>query len=455
MKIFKPQSSIFLKLILISGLALLLQIPLMMVDGTISQRQYYGRSASHEIAQSWGGEQSIVGPILLVPYTQRVTVSVWDSNLQQYQEKHQQKPHQMLLLPASMQVDGDLAIEERQIGIFSTPVYNTQLAFSGRFDLSPLDKLLESEPNITLGQARVIVLNSDNRTYREIPQLQWNDSAVLFESGHPLKHAGQGISAVVAQADLKGQPSYRFELAMRGSEALHFSPVGKSTNISLQGEWPHPAFRGRYLPESRTISDEGFEAVWKTTSFASDLNRVVEQCAEGNCDALSYETFGVSLVEPVNIYSLSERSVKYGILFILLTFAGFFVFEVTQRTRIHPFQYLLVGFALTAFFMVLVALSEHIAFSLSYWIAALACIGLIVGYMRCYLKGNKNTILLGGGLGAIYAYLFSTLQSEDYALLMGSLLVFGALAVVMFATRHIDWYQIGASTPASQAHDAS
>ena len=249
----------------------------------------------------------------------------------------------------------------------------------------------------------------------------------------------------------------RLDFALGGTESLSISPLAKRNKIALDSSWPHPQFNGSFLPRSRTIKADGFHAVWEVSSLAtnaqsqyltaiggagatSDVTEIRTAGPVGSLDVI-----GVSLVDPVNVYSQADRASKYGILFIVLTFVGFAMFELIKRLPIHPLQYLLVGLALAIFFLLLLSLSEHIPFWQAYLAAAAACIGLQGFYLSHVLRSRWRGLGFAAMLTLLYGVLYGLLISEDNALLMGSVLLFAILAGIMWTTRKVDWYELGSS----------
>ena len=226
-------------------------------------------------------------------------------------------------------------------------------------------------------------------------------------------------------------------------EGLSFIPVGKEAEISATSPWPHPQFTGSFLPVTREISQQGYQAVWKITSFASNITDKISKCEYGMCNELFSSEFGVKHIEAVDVYLQSERSVKYGMLFIGLSFISFFIFEIIMRLPIHPIQYTLVGIAIAIFYLLLISLSEHISFFFAYVIASLCCTGLLMFYLRYVLGGYKQALGFSVLLSLLYAVLYVIISAEDLALVMGAFVTFTSLAIVMFATRNIDWYRVG------------
>jgi inner membrane protein len=233
------------------------------------------------------------------------------------------------------------------------------------------------------------------------------------------------------------------QLKLQGTSDLQITPVGRTTKVVLNSDWSNPSFAGEYLPSERDVSAQGFHAVWNSTFFSTNMVEALNNCTfSSNCVELNNRHFGVSFIDPVDQYLKTDRAIKYALLFIALTFAGFFLFEVIKQLAVHPIQYGLVGLSLALFYLLLVSLSEHIDFLLAYMISASACVGLIGFYVSHVLKSALRGIGFGAALGALYAMLYGLMSAEDYSLLMGSILVFGLLSAVMILTRNINWFSI-------------
>lgn len=438
------------KVVIIALLMLILMIPLAMIRGVISERTSYRDQARQSIAESWTGAQKVLGPLLVVPYTEVKNRSVWDENLKRYREESYTSRDYLYILPDQLNVAAAMHTDERSRGLYSLPVYTSEMSIDGEFNTRPLVELVARKGGrINVGDAYLSVAITDIRGVVVQPQLNWQGRTVNFASGSQITNLESGMHARVgelSQSAVERHP-FSFEMSMRGMETIEFSPVGNSTQITLEAAWPHPSFTGRYLPTERTIDGGMFTARWQVSAFSSDMPRIVAECAEGSCQEFNGNTFGVSLVNPVDLYQQAERAVKYAILFITLTFVAFFLFEVMKQLRLHPMQYLLVGAALTVFYLLLVSLSEHIAFRWAYLAAALSSTLLITVYVSGVLASWGRGLGLGSGLLMLYGMLYAILRSEDNALLMGSLLIFAVLGSVMLITRNFDWYRLG-SQPA-------
>lgn len=434
-----------LKIAMIIGLVIVLMIPLMMIESVVSERSMFRNSVKTDIAQSWTGTQKFLGPVLVVPYVERYKKKEWDANLKVYQENTYYRRKQIYLLPDTLNIAGDITTEQRTRGIYSIPVYSSVLLVKGDFNNSKLLELHKLKGSDLIWKKPFLsMLVSDIRGISEQPKINWNQSSFEFASGSGISDWDNGMHAKLPRLAYKTNKPYRFsfQVNLKGMEKIQFSPVGKSTNVELKANWPHPSFIGRYLPNQYEIDEQAFKANWKMSSFSSDMPRLIKACQKGECNGFVYNTFGVALINTVDIYHKTERSVKYAILFISLTFTIFFLFEIMKDLRLHPMQYLLVGLSLTFFYLLLISLSEHMSFLNAYLIAATANIAVIIIYISAILKSRLRALGFGAMLLTLYAMLYAILVSEDNSLLMGSLLFFAILSLVMFITRKLDWYLV-------------
>lgn len=433
------------KMVVIASLILLLMIPLTLIKGVVMERSSYRYEARQSIAQSWTGEQKVVGPLLVVPYREYYTTKVWDEKLKQYQTETHHWKRQLYIAPEQLTIIGDVATSELNRGLYSIPVYTSELSLSGHFSSQAMEELLKQTSNRVVWQpAHLALMVSDVRGVSQQPMLTWQGQQLAFQSGAEVGELRRGMHAPLGTLDIKqGSYSFDFKMPLRGMEKLEFSPLGKSTEVRLSADWPHPSFIGRYLPGEHTIDAEQFTAQWNVSSFSSGMPQLLAECEGGACQGLLNDTFGVTLFNSVDVYQQSERSVKYALLFIGLSFIAFFLFEVMKGLRLHPMQYLLSGLGLSVFYLLLISLSEHIAFTLAYFIAALASTAVVGFYISGVLHSARHGATMAAVLLLLYAMLYAILRSEDNALLMGSLLIFAVLSMVMVVTRRIDWYAIG------------
>lgn len=420
------------KAVIVGVIVLLLMIPLVLLLGLISERAGLREQAYAKVAEGWGGEVSIGGPMLVVPIEREV---IEDNKIRKVRSH-------LHLLPATLDVNVQLQLdpEPRYVGIYGVPVYLATVDISGRFDPRALQPLLQ-EPNTTYlwEQSRLRLPLSQVRSLREVRQARFADQDLVLGPG------GLGMySGVEARLDLTrlmegSERAFRFQTVVAGSRGLSMLPLGSKTSVTLASDWPHPSFQGAFLPVEREISAAGFRARWQVL----ELNRSYGQAWEESGDIarlLSESAFGVGLYQAVDIYQRGERAVKYAVLFIALTFLTFFAWEQLSAIRIHPLQYLLVGLALSVFYLLMIALSEHLAFVWAYLVAALALVLLIGIYIAGAFGSSTRGVVAGTAMGAMYGLLYMLLLSEDYALLMGAITLFVALAAVMLVTRKIDWY---------------
>jgi inner membrane protein len=439
--------AIGLKLCAIGVLIGLLWIALLLIDGVRRERLGFREEARTEIAQTWGGEQTLAGPVLVVPFTYaaKTVREVNDSRgVPVRTEEVRTVRATAYFLPAELEVAGQLEPSLRQRGIFTIPVYETQLAVRGRFSPNPAALGIDGA-TYEWAKARLFLGLSYPRGLRAAPVLAWSEQKVALEPGAPREGWSETLEAPVkidAQAAAAGV-AFSLEMTLQGSSRLAIAPVGAQNRVTLKSSWADPSFGGAALPTRRTVGPEGFEATWEQSYFGRGYPQqwsIGAGQAEVACHQIGASACDVTLLQPVDAYRLVERAIKYGVLFLVLVFANFFLFEVTARLRIHPLQYLMVGAALVLFFLGYLALSEFIAARLAYGAAALASTALVTGYSASVLRTGKRCLIVGGGLAGTYAYLYFILQLQDYALLAGTAALFALLALGMWVTRKIDWY---------------
>jgi inner membrane protein len=343
-------------------------------------------------------------------------------------------------------ISGKLAPELRRYGIYEAAAYTAELTIEGRFNASDIAQVATpgSDPQWQRAELRVPI--ADVRGIRRLSPLHVGDRELAFEP------SGDGVASVAAVSapsplDVAALPatlSFSFALTLAGTERFAALPLARETDLHLASPWPDPGFDGAFLPATRHVGANGFEADWQVL----DLNRRLAQHwrESESPGALSETGFGLTLTQPAGSYQQNVRAGKYGVLFIALTFVAFFLFEVLRGLRVHPVQYLLVGLALCTFYVVLLALSEQIGFGAAYAIAAACVVTMVGGYAGAVLATRRAGIVLGALLALIYGLLYGLVVSEDYALLMGSLALLGAVAALMYLTRRVDWYTL---TPAA------
>jgi len=446
----KIKNSITIRLLSTGFLVLILLIPTSMIESLIREREYRRGDVIREVSDKWGGSQTITGPILTVPY--HVYTKYFDSD--EKREKINKTKAYAHFLPEKLSIDGNISPEVRKRSIYKVILYNTNINLKGNFKIPDFKKLSINDKNVIWNDAFVSVGIPDMKGIRDNIDLKWNDNIYAFNPGIETNDViASGISVKVAiqstkEDDLIDQKTvinstktdynFSFDLNLNGSSFLNFIPIGRETNVNLISDWPHPSFSGASLPENRNITADGFTAHWKELH----LNRNYPQQWLGNSHNINSSSFGVDLLLAVDEYQKSTRSAKYAIMLISFTFLVFFFIEIRNKKRIHPIQFILVGLALTIFYVLLLSLSEHIHFNYAYLIASAAIIVLIGTYSITIFKNGKLTALMAGILFLLYGFIFTILQLEDYALLMGSIGLFIVLAIIMYLSRKIDWYII-------------
>lgn len=447
------QKKLFIKLAAIALLSLLLLIPLSMIESQIAARSARQAEVTRNIAESAAGTQTLIGPLVAIRYRERIERR---ETLENSREVVRQEivERTRVLPPLSLAISGDAGVEMRNRGLYRAPLYHLALQLHGSVQVPP-NLGLDASHNVVEAQAFLILGLSDPRGVDNDPEIHIGDSAGRigdstgrssvstgrFATGTAGLLAGTGLHVPMGAIDVGAgrRFDFSFPLNLTGMERLAIAPAGDATTVALKSDWPHPSFQGRFLPKTRSVSQDGFEARWEVSHLARNFERILKT-AEGSGPG---ETLEISFMDPVNVYLKAERAVKYGILFVVLTFAAFFLTETLRQLPIHPLQYLLVGLALAIFFLLLIALSEHLSFALSYGISALGCVLLIGHYLAGALGSRVRGGAFGAGVAALYGVLYGVLLSEDNALLMGALLLFAALGTTMLATRRIDWYRLG------------
>jgi len=429
------------KVLMVFGLTVVLLVPLGMVRSTVQDRQRYRAEAVAEVARSTAGAQALAGPVLFVPYSDRVVVVQTDANGTQ-RRVEQVETGSWVFFPDSLDVRGTVRSLPRMRGLHEVRVFELDATLRATFNArTPADE--DPTTPRTIGEALLGIGIQDVRGLIGVPSLSVMDKPLTLQQG--LGHrGGSGLHAVLAPPAQGATLALDVEFvsSLQGTETLSIAPLGQRNVIELESAWPHPQFHGGFLPTSREIGTSGFRARWEISSLASNVQSqyLAAEAGPGTGGAVP-DAISVSLVDPVNVYTQVDRATKYGILFVLLTFVAFFLFEFLRQLRIHPIQYGLVGLAIAVFFLLLLALSEHIAFGLAYLAAALACVGLIGYYLGHVLGGWLRGAGFAVMLGTLYAALYGLLVSEDNALVLGAGLLFLALSGVMVLTRKVDWYR--------------
>jgi inner membrane protein len=435
------QRLLALKLLMIALVAGALLVALAMVESSIRERAAYREQAVREIGELYSGQQRLAGPILTIPVRERYLETETSADGKQVRKVERVEQRDVTVFPDALNLTGALNTHSRYLGLHKVQVYELQGALESRFSW-PAEAALRTrrDSRIEWGEPALSFAVSDVRGLAAAPTLKVDGQERALQQGTRVGKLASGIHAVLEVPAATDKPlQVRLDFVLAGSQAFDFIPLGKVTDVKLTSNWPHPQFGGRFVPRQRQISQQGFDAHWNISALATAARTQIMD-VPGGADSIA-----VSLVEPVSLYLQAERAVKYGVLFIALTFGAFFLFETLKRLRLHVIQYALSGAALALFFLLLIALSEHIAFHWAYLASASACVLLYAVYLSAVLRSVRRGLAFAGGLAVLYAVLFGLLQSEQNAFVLGALFLFAVLAATMIGTRRVDWHALGSA----------
>lgn len=417
------------KFIVTGVITLLLTIPALLVWGLVEERADRANQVASSISQGWGQAQRINGPYLVVPYI--VT--------EKQKNKYVDVRRNAIYSPELLENNSDLTVEERKKAIYSTPLYHMKSTLSGNF--APIDTSVITAKNgrPRLDEAFIAVEVSDPTGFRSevVAKLNGKDTGVFKPSMDGINSTAHssGIHLPITKETLEGEIQFEIKLAINGSRDLQIVPSGKTTKLSIQSNWPHPGFDGKFLPETRNVSEEGFDAEWTIPNLARGIGAV----SLGSRLSNTKSVIKVGFVKPLKFYQLVSRTLKYAVAFFSLVFLSIFILEIAGNHSVHWIQYILTGLAMVVFYVLLLALAEHIGFEFAYLMAATATTGLVSWYVGTTLKSRNAMWVLTTIIGMTYAIMYLILKEDKYALLIGSLIAFAAIGVTMYATRNIDW----------------
>ena len=442
------KSPLFWKITTLIGCVVLLSLPLMMVRELINERADYRSEVVDAIEQSTSGSQKLAGPLIAIPVTETLT------RMENQKEVNYQRSWVYYWLPESLAVTGKQTVESRRVGIYSGQVWHNALQIKASFD--PLRLAALRKTNIVLGQPRLVVSVGDARGIGAIHAPEVNGNVLSVEPGLGISGDGAGIHMPMPALAEDNKPlEIAFSLDLNGTGEFSLVPIGRNSELQLTSNWPHPGFLGSFLPTQREVSAAGYRAHWQSSWFANDMGSYFKDDMEIPWSRLP--AFSADVMSLADQYQLTDRATKYAILLIGLTFMAFFVFESLTRRPLHPMQYLLVGLSLVLFYLVLLALSEHIGFTAA-WLAASLSGAVMNGiYLQAVLRGWRNSLLFVAALLLLDGVMWFLLHSEDSALLLGTGVLVLALSVLMFLTRRVDWYALslpkGSAPPPPAADD--
>jgi len=479
------KNSILLKVIGLVLLTLLLCIPLAEIGALNRERGRSQQEAAQELASTYAGSQTVIGPLLVVPYVERWSETQRDAKGSVIGSVQRSKELTHIVFPDTLHTEGSLTPQERYRGIFKIPFYTLNATLSGGFAGFDPASVAHSEDDskIEFKPPFVAFSVSDLRGLDGSPALDLGGESLRFAQRVPGMaddgwlgggiHAPLAGSALAAWQAKKPLP-FALKLGLVGQETLSMVPIGNETTAHLTSPWAHPSFGGRFLASERTVTAQGFDAKWRVSSLVTSAREQVRAgmassapaeaatatataAAAVAVDSASHaghaarrmagplQSFDVSLAQPINVYSMSTRAGKYGALFIGLVVMAAFMFELFRKLRLHPVQYGLVGLSIALFFLLLLALSEKLRFPVAYAGAAGASVLLLAAYFSAVLGGWQRGVSFGAFVAVLYGALYGLLASESNALLLGALLIFGMLATLMLATRKVDWYALAAN----------
>ncbi len=450
---FFSRSSSLLKVLGIFALALLLLIPVALIDNLLGERTQRRDEAVEEITATWGRAQQLTGPVLIVPYRVHNTQShdrLINGRVIQTTEENWIEQH-AVFLPETLAIEGEIAPDIRHRGIYEAVVYTADLKMTGRFNAADVNSLELVPADLLWDKAWIALGLSDLRGTQAALSLDLAGKSLSLEPGTRSAFPQSGLHADVVGLSADTAPGeFSLHLKLNGSGRISFLPLARQTDVKITAPWADPGFDGGFLPSTREVRLDGFAATWNIPYYAREYAQQWTATRGAPSDeVMQNSSFGVELMRPVDAYRTVERSTKYALLFITLVFIAFFLFEVLASLRLNALHYLLVGASLVLFYLALLALAEFMAFGLAYLIAAVASGGLITGYSAAILGSGRRSLIVAGVLTATYGTLWMILQMQDYALISGTGALFAVLAIIMFTTRHLDWSRpVGAEPPA-------
>jgi inner membrane protein len=432
------KESVTVKLIFIAFLILLLLIPSVLIQDLVRERSDRQNQTIKEVSDQYSGEQLIQGPVLVIPYKKQVKET--DNS---GKEVTKEVTNNLFLLPNELHYNANVSPDVLHRGIFEVVVYNSAIKVSGNFTKADLNSLSITPDQLMPEKAKLLFSISDLKGLKTNPQLKIAGQVATAEPAFGDSLFANGLQVAVNLTGIADKTiPFEFNLDLKGSEELSFLHLGKTTDVTVKGNWGSPSFDGRYLPDTRNIDAKSntFDARWRMLYY----NRPFPQQWVDNLNVLKTKkaddaTFGVKLRLPVDQYQKTTRSSKYAILIIILTFISLFLTEMISKHRIHVFNYVLIGAAMIVYYTLLLSFSEQIGFTFAYLIASAATVILVAAFLKSLIKSSKSTGLFALILSLFYAFIYVIIQLEDLALLVGSIALFLIIATLMYFSRKINW----------------
>ncbi len=445
------RTSITARMLMIGFIILVLLIPLIFIKELIRERASRQQDVVQEVGNLWGEEVLFMGPILKVPYKTYTESTKMVTGTKSVITERTSKIKYAYFFPDDLEIDARVDAVKKERGIYETSVFSSEMNFTGSFSVPNFAQNDVKSEDVLWQKATILIKTSNLKGIKNqiemqlggsktkfLPKYKQSDSDGTYHPNYLAMHELESAFLNETALPKVGRINFTTLMTVNGSSQIRFVPVGEQTTLHMTSNWKDPSFTGNFLPEEdadESVTDKGFEANWKVLQ----TNRQFEQAFFGQLPNLSAFSFGTDLLVPVDEYQKSERSAKYGYLVIALTFLVFFLIQTISTINIHPFQYLMIGLALVMFYTLLISISEHQNFLKAYAIASTAVIGLISLYSQSILKSIKFVLFIFASLTALYTFIFVIIQLESYALLVGSIGLFCILAIVMFASRKIDW----------------
>jgi inner membrane protein len=462
MGLFSRDRSPGAKLALAVLIGIILSVPLFSVWLLVYDRQQQSETARASIAEGWGGPQQIAGPLLVIPYRATVTETVTEANRPVVRSR--QVWQELTLSPELVDLSTDIRPERRKRSIYEVVVYEAAVSGKARFAMpADLSRFGVAIADMALDRAEIRFGLTDPRgLFGQPPRVSVGGRSLRLQPGGGTMATGNsGFFSWVDAGALAGAPIVaEFAYSFRGNAWLSLAPQAGDTRWRVRSPWPHPSFKGSFLPTQRSVTEQGFTATYRvgnlalgqslvSTGVASGPQRAMRSPIDGTVETAAPPAPGggggpgynaqIDLVQPVDLYSRVNRATKYGFLFIGFTFLAFLLFDVIGGVRVSAVEYLLVGAALVLFFVLLLAFAEVIGFTAAYVLASAGIIGLNTAYSAAVLKSWRRAGFIGALLTALYVVLYILLSLEAFSLLIGSLMLFAALAAVMYLTRNLNW----------------
>lgn len=453
-----PGRSMGLKLLLVCGLALLMSIPALFVFALLNDRTHRAEQVTGEIGALAGGPQTFLGPVLAVPYA-----------IDSTDPKAAPTQGVFIVFPIRGEADVSTATETRRRSLFKVPIYKADLAFRAAFDLTGVSGRAPRGAALDWSRAEFLIGASDARGAQSDLEIVAAGKAITVapaaalpsvslqaksEPGSRMPQGDGEMSFFGAPASGVATPEARFDVTAKlrfsGAQRIAVLAFGKTTTLSAKGNWPDPSFDGGFLPAARASGPQGYSARWSVPFIARGVP------AEGAGEMLSRlgaTALGVTFVEPANPYQSVARSLKYALMFVGLVFLAYFLFETVQGKRVHPAQYVLIGLTQIIFYLLLLSIAEQVGFDAAFLIAATATVGLISAYAGWVFESRRQGLIALVGFSTLYGLIYVLMRLEDFALLIGAVTSFAAIAAVMYFTRRIDWYGVSAPVPGPQTEE--